>query len=266
MENLVGNITYIEPVSKFKKVNKTLMEKYDPLTVGIYCKIIVMSSKCNLNIKFIASALGVSKAKARSTIVFLESEGYIKRVPVKDENGHMKGWQYFVYPEQLPEDERSNAGKKKDDSVSRVVCSPCCRISDKSENDKDIYKETINNNKEKKDNNKLLSKKSSEKEGSLFVEEPTEEDKFNAWFKLKYPVLSENQRPLTLKGMHELETEFTDEEILHKLDVMEARKRFNRDYSDVQRTCANWLRMDKDPKYRERFRNKKKEEPKTVQL
>ena len=119
--------------------------------------------------------------------------------------------------------------------------------------------------KEKKDNNKLLSKKSSEKEPTLFAEEPTEEDKFNAWFKLKYPVLSENQRPLTLKGMHELETEFTDEEIFHKLDVMEARKRFNRDYTDVKRTCANWLRMDKDPKYRERFRNNKKDEPITKQ-
>lgn len=126
----------------------------------------------------------------------------------------------------------------------------------------------INNNinKEKKDNNKLLSKKSSDKEPSLFVEEPTEEDKFNSWFQLKFPVLSKNKRPMTLKNFKALEAEqFTDEQIINKLDYMEARKRFNHDYTDVYRVCRNWLLSDRDPNYRDRFRKNKKEEPKPVQ-
>ena len=126
----------------------------------------------------------------------------------------------------------------------------------------------INNNikKEKKDNNKLLSKKNEGKEGSLFDEKPTEEELFNAWFQLKFPVLSKNKRPMTLKNFKALEAEqFTDEQILNKLDYMEARKRFNHDYTDVYRVCRNWLMSDRDPNYRDRFRKNKKDEPKTQQ-
>ena len=81
--------------------------------------------------------------------------------------------------------------------------------------------------------------------------------------KLKFPVLSKNDRPMTLNQFKALEAEqFTDEQIINKLDYMEARKRFNHDYTDVYRVCRNWLLSDRDPNYRDRFRKKKKEEPK----
>lgn len=244
MENLVGNITYIEPVSKFKKVNKTLMEKYDPLTVGIYCKIIVMSSKCNLNIKFIASALGVSKAKARSTIVFLESEGYIKRVPVKNENGHMKGWQYFVYPEQLPIEERSNAGKKNDDSSSRVVGSPCCRKSDNTENDKDIYKDYKENN---KDLNKEKEKNSiniEKKNGAEAPVQSEDERYFYSYMKEHCPFVYKMQVPMTYEQYKKACSKYSREKIWKALDAMNNWKELNKKRRYAYKTLLNWLERD----------------------
>ena len=230
-----------------------------------------MSSKCNLNIKFIASALGVSKAKARSTIVFLESEGYIKRVPVKDENGHMKGWQYFVYPEQLPVDERSNAGKKSEVSVSRVVGSPCCQKSDKSENDKDIYKENINNN---KDFNKDNKEKTLLTESEKGADAPTHNDngiddkklrerlshkynkdkpitdievKFYLGMEEKYPRIMRMDVPLKYSQYQQLLKDgVSNKKIIANLESMENWKPLNSKRVDAYKTLLNFIKLDKN--------------------
>ena len=48
-----GNITIIEPVSRFKKVDISLIEneRIDCTTLGVYTKLIVLGKKWNLNVR-----------------------------------------------------------------------------------------------------------------------------------------------------------------------------------------------------------------------
>ena len=48
-----GNITIIEPISRFKKVDISLIEneRIDCTTLGVYTKLIVLGKKWNLNVR-----------------------------------------------------------------------------------------------------------------------------------------------------------------------------------------------------------------------
>ena len=109
-----GNIIVIEPESRFKKIDKSLIENQniDCLTLGIYTKIVSLGKKWNLNIKGLSTFLGLSDTKVRKSISLLEKEGYIVRVPIKDEKGYFQGYNYKVFPTPIEEKKRSNAGKK----------------------------------------------------------------------------------------------------------------------------------------------------------
>ena len=109
-----GNIIVIEPESRFKKIDKSLIENQniDCLTLGIYAKIVSFGKKWKLNIKGLSVFLGLSDTKVRKSISLLEKEGYIVRVPIKDEKGYFQGYNYKVFPTPIEEKERSNAGKK----------------------------------------------------------------------------------------------------------------------------------------------------------
>jgi hypothetical protein len=63
---------------------------------------------------------------------------------------------------------------------------------------------------------------------------------------MNFPKLSLNKRPLKLKTLIALQSEFTSDEIILKLNEMEARADFNRKYDDVGRTLYNWLKRDKN--------------------
>lgn len=109
-----GNIIIVEPESRFKKIDKSLIENpnIDCLTLGIYAKIVSFGEKWKLNIKGLSVFLGLSDTKVRKSISLLEKEGYIVRVPIKDEKGYFQGYNYKVFPTPIDEKERSNAGKK----------------------------------------------------------------------------------------------------------------------------------------------------------
>ena len=136
-----GSLIIIEPENRFKKICRHIIENYEPVVVGAYCKIVTLGTRTKLNIKYLSKVLGLSPAKMRSIIVLLEDDGYIKRVPAKDENGKLKGWLYYVYPEQIAEKDRSCAGKNHVLSENRQHEEPSTRESDKTENRKDIYKD-----------------------------------------------------------------------------------------------------------------------------
>lgn len=109
-----GNIIVIEPECRFKKIDKSLIENsnIDCLTLGIYTKIVSLGKKWNLNVKGLSTFLGLSDTKVRKSISLLEKEGYIVRVPIKDEKGYFQGYNYKFFPTPIDEKERSNAGKK----------------------------------------------------------------------------------------------------------------------------------------------------------
>ena len=50
----------------------------------------------------------------RKVIVVLEEAGYISREDIRDEKGHISGWNYQVYAEPIEKEKRSSAGKKKE--------------------------------------------------------------------------------------------------------------------------------------------------------
>ena len=93
-------------------------------------------------------------------------------------------------------------------------------------------------------NNKEKNKKEAEQD--LFKED-SPEYKFDKWFKENFPQLAKNDRQLKYKTFINLQSKYTKEQILLKLNAMEATKNFNRKYCDVGRTLYNWLARDFKP-------------------
>ena len=155
-----GNIIVVEPESRFKKIDKSLIENpnIDCLTLGIYAKIVSFGEKWKLNIKGLSVFLGLSDTKVRKSISLLEKEGYIVREPIKDEKGYFQGYNYKVFPTPIDEEKRSNAGKK-----GGVIENRGSAKSGYPENVPPINNKTKNNNKTIL-NNKKEKEKDKEKE------------------------------------------------------------------------------------------------------
>lgn len=157
----VGNITVVEATSRFKKVDISLIEneKIDCLTLGIYTKLIVLGKKWNLNVRGLRSHLGLSDEKVRKALSLLEQEGYIVRTPCRDEKGHLIGWNYTIYPVPVNEDERSKAGKGKENPQVGLPSSPIPDHSDNGGLLNNRKKETIEIKEHKEEKDKSFPKK-----------------------------------------------------------------------------------------------------------
>lgn len=235
-----GSLIIIEPKERFKKISRHIIENNEPIVIGAYCKIVTLGLKTRLNVKYLTKVLGLSSAKTRSIIVFLESEGYIKREPAKDENGKLKGWLYYVYPEQIDENERSCAGKSSVLSETRVVGNPCCRKPDKTENDKDIYKDY---NKEDKDLNNEKKKDTEVSKKSLFYKSD-EERKFYEGMQKSYPYVAKMEIPLTYEQYLKLLSKNNYKKIHANLDAMNNWKELNKKRRYAYKTLLTWLAKD----------------------
>ena len=157
-----GNITIIEPVSRFKKVDISLIEneRIDCTTLGVYTKLIVLGKKWNLNVRGLRKHLGLSDEKVRKSLSLLEQEGYIVRTPCRNEKGQLVGWDYAIYPTPVGEDERSKAGAGKDTPNSDLPSTPKSAHSDIGGLINNRIKETIDlNNREKETISKDIVKK-----------------------------------------------------------------------------------------------------------
>ena len=157
-----GNITIIEPVSRFKKVDISLIEneRIDCTTLGVYTKLIVLGKKWNLNVRGLRKHLGLSDEKVRKSLSLLEQEGYIVRTPCRNEKGQLVGWDYAIYPTPVSEDERSKAGAGKETPNSDLPSTPKSAHSDIGGLINNRIKETIDlNNREKETISKDIVKK-----------------------------------------------------------------------------------------------------------
>ena len=162
METTTGNITIIEPISRFKKVDISLIEneRIDCTTLGVYTKLIVLGKKWNLNVRGLRKHLGLSDEKVRKSLSLLEQEGYIVRTPCRNEKGQLVGWDYAIYPTPVSEDERSKAGAGKDTPNSDLPSTPKSAHSDIGGLINNRIKETIDlNNREKETISKDIVKK-----------------------------------------------------------------------------------------------------------
>ena len=154
-----GDIYYNEPKSNFKKVNIGVIINFDPLTIGVYCKLITSGKEFKIyNIKSLAKAIGISDEKARTTILLLEREGYIKRIPLKNENGKFNGYAYEVEPEPLPMEERSHAGTGlPENGVPRKPTTPKSGYPENTLPNNNINNKLKDNNKQENNKNNNIS-------------------------------------------------------------------------------------------------------------
>ena len=112
-----GNIKIVEATDNYTRINRSLIFNLDYKVVGIYCKVMILGKKWDLNIKGLAEALKkmgqpISEKKIREAMSVLESAGYMMRKAVKDEEGKFRGWDYYFFSEPIAEEERSEAGKR----------------------------------------------------------------------------------------------------------------------------------------------------------
>ena len=94
-----GRLTYIAPKEQFVMVSNEVITKFDPFVVGIYCKLVKLSSGKSLDMEFISKKIEVSQKRLRKVIVFLEEKGYITREPIKNTEGKFSGWNYQLFAE-----------------------------------------------------------------------------------------------------------------------------------------------------------------------
>ena len=226
--------------------------RYDPIVVGIYCKLVTMSSGKSLSVDFLSKKLNISKERMRKTIVFLEQEGYIVRTPIRDENGRMSGWNYGLFAEPVDKDKRTRAGLKNEETpssgVSRVMGSPCYGFSDNTEKgedniiiDNDIYNNKIDIDKDidKKPTN--VGKKASD-DLSLFPEQSEADRAFEEYMKNKYPYIMKMDKPLTLKQAKKLKEEYGEDIVLDVFGAMDNKRDLVKSYRSAYQTADNWCK------------------------
>lgn len=180
--------------------------------------------------KYMAEASGRSLATVDRVLIELEKDGLIKKCErVNDGVSHCR---YSVYLDEHgegifnPDKDENNDNTPYHDDNTPPYHDDNTPLFHK-DNNKD-------NNSKNKDNNK---------------EKSPEEIKHDEWFAKYFPVLAKNKRPLKLKTYIALQANYTTEEIIMKLNEMEAKADFNRKYSDVGRVLLVWLRRDKERKY-----------------
>ena len=231
-------------------VSNSIVEKYGIDVVGVYCKLVKLSSGKSLSIDFIAKKIKVNERKIRKIVVFLENEGYIVRKPLRNEDGYMNGWNYLLYAEPVPKSERSHAGKKvkKENEESPVL--PKIRQDgkpDKTENGQDniILSNTdvLSNNEDLSINNK--------KEISSDISKKPEDFAFETYMKEHYPYLMRMDIPLTREQAGKLKKTYGEEAILQLFDDMNNYKPLLKNSRDAYKTALNWCRRRNLPTIQE---------------
>lgn len=234
-------ITYIPPKSNFVMVSNSIVDKYDAEVVGVYCKIVKLSSGKSLSIDFISKKIKISDGKVRKIIVLLENDGYIVRDAIRNEKGHISRWNYCLYSEPVPKSQRSHAGKKDKKEESNLpknqqVGKPTCRESNMLENGEDnilLSDIEISSNNEDFDfnNNKRLSD-DNQKGGDVLI--------FEKYMKEHYPYIMKMDKPLTLNQATELKKDFGEEIVLEVFTAMDNYKPLLKKYRDAYRVARNW--------------------------
>lgn len=177
--------------------------------------------------KYMAEASGRSLPTVDRVLAELEKDGLIKKCDrVNDGVSHCR---YSVYLDENGEG-IINPNKEENDNNTPYYDNNTPPYYDNKSSllHKDNNKDNNNKN---KDNNK---------------EKSPEELEHDRWFAKYFPVLSKNKRPLKLKTYIALQANYTKDEILMKLNEMEAKSDFNRKYSDVGRVLLVWLKRDKE--------------------
>jgi len=231
-------ITYIAPKEKFIMVSNSIVEKYDADIVGVFCKIVKLSSGKSLSIDFISKKTGINAKKIRRVIVFLEAEGYIVRSAIRNEKGYIICWNYRLYNEPVPKAKRSHAGKKDEKEESLPTQNRTSTESNKLENGQDNI---LLSNTDVLSNNEDLSI-DNKKEISSDISKKPEDFIFESYMKEHYPYLMRMDIPLTREQAGKLKKTYGEEAILQLFDDMNNYKPLLKNCRDAYKTALNWCR------------------------
>ena len=186
----------VRPAPEFEQIPNDIICKADALTLGVYVKLIHLApSWKKISIARIATALGLSIARVRFAITWVEREGYLVRAAIQDKSGKMTGWQYTLFGNRVGEDERSNAGYANFTVLSknRQDGKPSSRKTDKTENDNSGEKITDNSLSNGSDN--IIYKNISHKEEKIDKEEKTRKEENEQKESLGHIVTDERYLP-----------------------------------------------------------------------
>lgn len=229
-------------------VSVDVIMKFDPAIVGIYCKMITLSSGKSLNLDWIVKKIGAGREKVRKAIIFLEEKGYISRYPIRDEKGHISGWNYLVFPEPIKEKDRTHIGRKDCENAQREAQptqNPTYGKPTTLETPTHIIIDnTISNN-----NNKEIIKEKSIKE---FVPDGTshpisdKELEYIEKMKKKFPRIMKLEQPLTLEQAKKLKEKY-DRDLLAKVMLdLENYKPLLKKYVSAYYVINKWCQMELD--------------------
>jgi len=117
-----GNITILKPDNDFEMVPGAIIRNNPSVTIGVYCKLLSFGENWKLNVKGLATTLEISQNVVRKVLSQLELQGFLSRTPHYI-GGKLRGWDYVVYGNCLPEDERKHPALRKISTTENSVLS-----------------------------------------------------------------------------------------------------------------------------------------------
>lgn len=245
-----SRLTYVQPKENFKMVSTNLINKFDPTVVGIYCKIITLSSGKSLNIDWIVKKIGIGKERTRKAIILLEEKGYIQRMPIRDDKGHISGWNYLVYPEPIKEKDRTHAGRKEGAEETQPTENPTYGNPSRLESDTHIIIDnTISNN--GIDNISTINSPDKKEidnapEGAVSVSSSDPEKVYVEKMKEMFPRIMKMDQPLTLAQAKKLKEKYDVDLIAKIMKAMENWKPLLKRNVSAYQTIIEWCGKEID--------------------
>lgn len=106
-----GNITILKPDNDFEMVPGAIIRNMDVFTIGVYCKLLTYGNDWKLNVKGLSINLGITMRKVQQALAAIENAGYLTRTPRRNKKGTFGGWDYVIYGNCIPEEERTVCAK-----------------------------------------------------------------------------------------------------------------------------------------------------------
>ena len=243
----ISRVTYLRPKEKFEMVSIGVIAKFDPTIIGIYCKMITLSSGKAMNLDWIVKKIGIGREKVRKAIIFLEEKGYISRYPIRDEKGHISGWNYLVFPEPIKEKDRTHIGRKDGENTQPMENPTYGKPTTLETPTHIIIDNTISNN--SIDNNSNINIPVNKEDIDCVPEGTThapsdEETKYIEGMRKQFPRIMRMEQPLTLEQAKKLKEKFDGDLLRKVMHDMENWKPLIKKNVSAYQTIRKWCEME----------------------
>lgn len=238
-----SRLTYIQPKSNFEMIPASIIQKYDTETVGIYCKLVRLSSGKSLAINFLSKTIGINERRMRKVIVKLEEDGYITRKPLHDEKGRIYAWHYQLFAEPVKKEKRTQAGKStlhenhQGGEPTKVengegIISNNDIIYNNTDNNSIINNPVINENNTKGSNEPKSA--------------PTDDDIYMEKMRKRFPRIMKMEQPLTLEQAKKVKERFGIDLVTKIMNEMENWKPLIKKNVSAYKTIIKWCEMERE--------------------